>query len=546
VTFSRRSLVRFAVPALVLPVVASAARGQVFQYDLEGNNASSFGQALSRIGDVDKDGYEDFIVGAPYDGTNSRGAAIVFSGRDGSEIVHLKGSNDYSLFGADVEGKLDIDGDGYNDILVGAPSDVGWSGTVLVYSPHLQTKLYKITGPAGSSFGSSIRSLESDIDGDGVDDFIVGAPGTDSAYVYSGKMGTVIYSKTGQSGSSFGAAVCRAGDLDGDHVCDFLVASPNYTDASLGVIGRVSAFSGATGKKLWSFDGSFNKASFGTSLAEPGDLDGDGVADCLVGAPFDVDSSNAATGSVTLISGATGTFVYKVTGDAASDWFGWDVRSVSGDIDRDGVKDFIVGAPYGRFSAGYARTFSGATGTVLNTYVEHTIDPSGNYYGYGSAVAGGDFNNDGRTDILIGDSYYNGSEGLVEIFDTAVASWHNYGAGWPGTLGVPSFTAGSNPFIGQSINLTISNSSLAPTTGLLLVGVSQASNATGKGGTLLVDPLLFLTLSLPAGSLTLTGSVPDDPAIAGVDVYLQVLELDAGASNGLSFTQGLDLFFGFN
>jgi hypothetical protein len=221
------------------------------------------------------------------------------------------------------------------------------------------------------------------------------------------------------------------------------------------------------------------------------------------------------------------------------------VRGFTGDIDKDGVKDFIVGALYGLSYAGYARTLSGASGAVLHTYVEQTNDPMGGY-GYGYSVAGGDFNGDGRTDVLIGNPYYNNDEGLIEIFDTAVASWWNYGIGWGGTLGVPAFTAGSNPVLGQSINLTIANSSLAVTPGLLLLGASQESILTSKGGTLLVNPLIFLPLSLPVGSLVVTGTVPNDPALSGVEAYLQVLELDAGASKGISFTEGLDLLFGFN
>jgi hypothetical protein len=544
--FSPKSFVRSAAPVLLLPVVASIARAQIFQYDIVGNNSSGFGYAVNRIGDVDKDGYEDFIVGAPWDNNNNRGAAIVFSGISGAEILRLKGANDYSELGWAVEGRADLDGDGYPDILVGAPGDAGDTGYVLAYSPHLSSKLYKLAGPAFSSyFGSSIRSLEVDIDSDGIDDFIVGAPGTNSAYVYSGKTGAQLFSKTGQSGSLFGTSVCRAGDLDGDHVCDFLVGSPYYADASLGVLGRVSAFSGATGMKLWSLDGPANDSRFGNSIAEPGDLDGDGVADCVVGAPADVDASGFRTGSITVISGATGASVYKVTGDADGDYFGWDVRGVAGDIDKDGVKDFIVGAPYGLSYAGFARTLSGASGAVLHTYVEETSDPTG-FYGYGRSVAGGDFNGDGRTDVLIGNSDYNNNEGLIEIFDAAVASWWNYGIGWGGTLGVPAFTAGSNPILGQSINLTISNSSLVATPGLFLLGASQASILTSKGGTLLVDPLLYLPLSLPVGSLTVTGTVPSDPAFSGVEADLQVLELDAGASKGISFTEGLDLLFGFN
>src|SRR5262249_57750666 len=109
--------------------------------------------------------------------------------------------------------------------------------------------------------------------------------------------------------------------------------------------------------------------------------------------------------------------------------FGADVRGVSGDIDGDGVKDFIVGAPGSLAANGFARTYSGATGAPLNTYHQTTIDPSGSLGYFGVAVAGGDFNGDGRPDVLIANSYFNGSQGLIEVYGTALPSWSNYRAG---------------------------------------------------------------------------------------------------------------------
>ena len=133
----------------------------------------------------------------------------------------------------------------------------------------------------------------------------------------------------------------------------------------------------------------------------------------------------------------------------------------------------------------------------------------------------------------------------VFLHDACDASWSNYGAGWPGTLGVPTLTSSAPPAFGTTITISLSDSTGVGTTGLLMIGVSRANIPSGKDGTILVSPLLFIGLPVPAGGLALSGSLPAyDPNLCGVAVDLQAIELDAGASKGLSFTQGLELILG--
>jgi hypothetical protein len=545
---SPRPLTSVALATLSSIAFAAPAPAQIFDYGYPASGSGgSFGASLSRIGDVDGDGCEDFVAGEPNYGALGNGLARIFSGKTHALIADVAGNVGSSL-GASVDGKIDLDGDGWPDVLLGAPDDstlAFQAGAVLAYSPHLGVELWFLaSNVATAQVGASVRTLQADLDGDGVDDFIVGAPGADSAFVYSGKTQALIFLVQGQSGWNFGTSVSRAGDVDGDGICDFAVGSPNYVNSSAVMTGRVTIFSGKDGSVIRAINGAAD-SRFGYALANPGDLDGDGVSDLVVGAPRHLDPGGNETGCVTALSGATGSVIYKVFGDKKHDTFGHSVRSVSGDIDQDGTNDIIVGAPQNTGSdVGYARTISGATGATLFTFTEHTSDPL-TKSDYGVAVAGGDFDGDGRTDVVIGGSHFNGGDGIVETWLTAVASWDNYGAGWPGTYGVPAFTARSSPVVGANLKIDLADSAVSTTTALLLIGFTQESVQTGKGGTLLVSPLLFIPLSVPVNGLTLSGMVPDDPSLYGFHLYLQALELDRGASKGMSFTRGLDLFFGY-
>jgi hypothetical protein len=542
----------FALALILVARAGTAARAQAFDYAVEWSGAGGgLGTAVARIGDVDGDGCEDFIVGAPYFGIpgNPRmGYFFIESGKTGSQITGYNGNPDSNL-GQAVAGRIDVDGDGFLDVLIGAPYDDSAKpdgGVVYAYSPHLDTFPLTWFGKTSNGFlGSSVRSLEGDLDGDGIDDFIVGSPGSNSVDVISSKGKYVIFSNSGQSGAYFGGAVCRGGDLDNDHVVDYLVGSPDYVDSGGTATGRVTAFSGKDGSRIWAVDGAAD-SRFGVSLAQPGDLDGDGQGDIVVGAETHLDKNGNPTGCVTVLSGADHSVLYKVFGDNAGDAFGHCVNGAGGDIDDDGTVDFIVGAPqFIQSYVGYARTISGATGATLFTFTEHTHDPNTKSE-YGQAVCGGDFDNDGRTDVLVCGSNFDGSDGIVETWLTVVASWNNYGSGWPGTNGVPGFVPLRNPAVGKTLTLDLDNSAGIRTVGTLLIGFNPASIPSGKGGTILVDPLVYLPISIPAGGLTITDTVPDNPALYGFHIYMQALEGDLGASKRVSFTPGLDLRFGFD
>ncbi|MFN8547631.1 MAG: calcium-binding protein [Candidatus Eisenbacteria bacterium] len=124
------------------------------------------------------------------------------------------------------------------------------------------------------------------------------------------------------------------------------------------------------------------------------------------------------------------------------------------------------------------------------------------------------------------------------------ASWSNYGAGWPGTNGIPAFTASSNPVLCTTITIDLANSLGATTTAALFVGLTQADLPTAFGGHLLLLPISTIVMGLPGTGIGLPAVLPCDPTLCGLAIDLQALEIDAGASKGISFTPGLQLILG--
>jgi sugar lactone lactonase YvrE len=124
------------------------------------------------------------------------------------------------------------------------------------------------------------------------------------------------------------------------------------------------------------------------------------------------------------------------------------------------------------------------------------------------------------------------------------ASWTNYGAGFPGTHGIPTFTARAAPVLGTTSTLDLANSSDAATSGLLFLGFQRADLPSSAGGDLLVAPFTTIPVAVGAGSQSFSGDLPNDPTLDGLAIDLQVVEQDAGAADGMSFTAGLELLLG--
>lgn len=301
----------------------------------------------------------------------------------------------------------DVNGDGTPDVIAGCPDSVVGPGTVQVLSLPAGSLIQAMVGEGlGQQFGASVAGGV-DVTGDGVPDVLVGAPGYDQGftfdnrgrgYLYSGADGSLLYTVTGQNSfDAYGSAVCFMDDVDADGTPDFAVAGYGF----LGQQGIVEVVSGATGINIYTVIGITPGSRFGYAIDTVGDLDADGIRDLLVGAPFE--TVNGGAGRVYVLSGATGTIISLIDGTQAAEHLGTSVCG-AGDLDGDGVPEIIVGCPdYDTTdaNAGCARAISGATGTIL-----WQVDGPGIYMKAGMDVSsGGDMNMDGIDDILVGMPY---------------------------------------------------------------------------------------------------------------------------------------------
>jgi FG-GAP repeat protein len=557
-----------AATGLALGGFAAQAQAQLLRFSLPGDQAGAkAGYVSCGGGDVDGDGIADFAVGMPEEdyGGSMFGKVTVFSGASGLPIrVILSPTGQPAAgFGSALAIDGDFDGDGIADVLVGAPHEMDTqragedNGCVRVFSGATGLLLYEQYGQSLDELGTSVDFV-GDI-GDhghpqGSDDFAAGAPVTSVRPGYVelvGKYG-LLWTAQGQSPTTgFGTSVRAAGDVDGDGVPDVVVGEPWFDRISKGLplhdCGRVLVFSGASSSEIWEVSG-WDGDWLGWSVGSLGDVNGDGHADIIAGAPYEF-----GTGGVMGIDGASSFQLFTIAGDGAGDLFGWSVAGLRGDISGDGIPDFVVGAPgfdpsdSSNLASGYARTFSGKDGTAFHTYVPSSVMAGD--YGYGMSVSGGDIDGDGVADFVVGFPAYDtlGTQsGLIDVWKGCPASWDNYGAGWPGTNNViPSFTIAGDVTPGGSITLSIGNSAGTTTTGFLYTGIQSASIPTNLGGTLLVSPLFTLPLGIPAAGLSMTGSIPNGSSLYCTSIYLQALELDSGASKGVSFTPGVHLHIGY-
>ena len=460
-------------PLVIDPLISDSSDSQLVSVGL-----GLFGCSVAGAGDVNGDGYDDVIVGADrYDaGEYWEGAAFVFlgsaagiaSGDESTAVARLESDQDTARFGSSVAGAGDVNGDGYDDVVVAAPFfdvDEDREGAAFVF-------LGSASGVASGNPGSASARIESDADttnlylnvagagdvnGDGYDDVIIGASdytggfldpnchycvrsreGSEgAAFVFHGSASGIASGafptaaaqlESNQVTARLGYDVAGAGDVNGDGYDDVIVGAPYY-DAGQTDEGAAFVFLGsATGiadagpdMAAGQVESNREFGYLGLSVAGAGDVNGDGYHDVIVGT-YNQGAEAVDGAALVFLGGASGvadanpaTAAARIESNQAGAALGWSVAG-AGDVNGDGYDDVIVGAPVYDNGRGGAFTFLGSVSGIADgnpTTAAVSLEDEG-YGSLGQSVAGaGDVNGDGYDDTIVG--VPGGEEAFVDL-----------------------------------------------------------------------------------------------------------------------------------
>lgn len=371
---------------------------------LDGNAPiDQLGFDVASIGDLNSDEVPEFLASAPR--VEVAGAPVgmvgAYSGATGLPIWEFFGSPlvcGFTDFGWSVS-SADVNGDNFDDILIGSPRECLAGlviGSIFAYSGKEGSLLYRLDGVEISEcFGRKVVGLGR-IDMDSCDDFLVYSEDRDTFGLDFGS--ALIYSgKTGTLLYEIGGpwdATGRDGAGLGD-INDDGWGDFIISDGYLG--GSVAAYSGFDGSEIYRIVEPLPDDSFGQSTAFVGDVNLDGVGDFIVGA---FEAIPRTEGRAYVYSGRDGSLLFTFIGENNDDWFGWDVAG-AGDVDGDGFPDFLVGArnhEIANLETGAAYVYSGFDGRLLAKFAgDGQLLPA---IGYAVASAG-DQTGDGLADLII-------------------------------------------------------------------------------------------------------------------------------------------------
>ncbi|MCI0362308.1 MAG: integrin alpha [Phycisphaerales bacterium] len=423
--------------------------------DMTGEFADDqFGFSVSAECDVDDDGVSDLIIGVPYSddtGLNA-GKVMVFSGFDGSFLWEFEGEAAGDRLGHSVGCAGDVNEDGFDDVIVGAPfNDTGGTskGRAYVLNGVDGAAIYTKTGQsAGEQLGWAVDGV-GDLNNDGNDDFAVGSPRNDAGgndagrvSIFSGATGGSLLKVNGDNaGDRFGTSISGMRFASSGPHGMLLIGAP-YNDANGSNSGQVKVYYRNIGNPSQSGCGGFMCIRYTISGGNPNDRFGSAVAvgnfhgstfaDIAASGPL-ADMNGTSAGAAWVFNGFSGILVAQFFGEADADKFGTSVAN-AGDVDDDGLDDLIVGAPFndaGGDDAGRAYLFlmgdsaaammggpgtggdeSGAKHDLNDDGVVDAVDVSVLVSGWGMCRSGRDLFRGCRGDIAPA-----GGDGVIDMND---------------------------------------------------------------------------------------------------------------------------------